>query len=239
MEKSIIPDKYKIFSGSMLKVLALVTMIIDHVAGRLLSEFDAFTGPAVYLGSHSLSICKIMRIIGRLAFPIYCFLLVEGFEHTRDRKKYGINLLSFALISEIPWNLIHSGTWHCSSQNVFFTLFLGYAGIYAVNRFENDRKKTALALIGLFVLSVVLKCDYGCSGYSFIIMMYLMRKEPLFRAVIGGGFLASTWKAGMAFIPITLYNGKRGFIKGKAAKYAFYAVYPLHLLILFFIKQMI
>lgn len=239
MERSVIPDKYKIFSGSMLKILALASMITDHAAAFILYNIDFFTGPFISLGSHSISIYKILRLIGRLAFPIYCFLLVEGFEHTRDRKKYGINLLTFALISEIPWNLIHSGTWHCSSQNVFFTLFLGFAGMYAVKYFENDKKKMAICLLGLFGLSVLLKCDYGCSGYSFIIMMYMMRNEPLFRAVIGSGFLSSRWKAGLAFIPITLYNGKRGFIKGKAAKYAFYVIYPLHFLILYFIKQMI
>lgn len=64
----------------------------------------------------------------------------------------------------------------------------------------------------------------------------LLRHRPLFRAIVGAGMLSWRWIAGLAFIPIGMYNGRRGFIQGPFAKYIFYAFYPLHLLVLYFIK---
>ena len=88
-------------------------------------------------------------------------------------------------------------------------------------------------LLSLLALSVVFRADYGCAGFGFILMLYLLRETPLYRAVVGTCFFSGGWIAGLAFIPIGMYNGKRGFIQGKALKYAFYAFYPLHLFILY------
>ena len=232
----LIPSKYRCLSGSALKLLALITMVIDHTASVLLRDSAVVL---LSFGSKSLSLYQAMRTIGRLAFPLYAFLLVEGFQHTRDRRKYGFRLLAFALISEIPWNLEHSGTWTYASQNVFFTLFLGFLGLCLTERLAERGSaswKPAGALIGLFLVSVLLRADYGCTGFGFILLLYLLRQTPLFRAVVGAGYLSSTWKAGIAFIPISLYNGKRGFIQSRTLGLVFYAVYPLHILLLYFIK---
>ena len=234
MEESIIPQKYKVLSGSALKTIALVCMLIDHVAFALSKKFGM---TLITIGSKSYTAYTIMRYIGRLAFPIYCFLLVEGFIHTRDRKKYALRLFIFALISEIPWNLEHSLKLTYSGQNVFFTLCLGCLGMMCIEYFRDNRVKMALTLLGLLVVSVLLRADYGISGFSFIIMMYALREHRLVQAVVGCGFLSSTWIAGLAFIPINLYNGERGFIKGRFLQYCYYAIYPVHFFILYLIKR--
>lgn len=223
-------------SGSWLKVIAMVSMLIDHTAGQLLRYVEAFNEPLISFGHHHISWYFLMRSAGRLAFPLFAFLLVEGFVHTHSRKHYGRNLLMFALISEIPWNLTHGGHVYGLSQNVFFTLFIGFLGLCAIEHYREDRFRQAISLLGLFGLSILLLCDYGCAGFSFIVMLYLLRQHPLFRAIVGAGMLSSRWIAGLAFIPISMYNGRRGFIQGPFAKYIFYAFYPLHLLALYFIK---
>ena len=232
---AIIPQKCKILSGSVLKVIAVVSMLIDHTALALLSDSSI----SISIAGHTPSLYYVMRCIGRIAFPIFCFLLTEGFIHTKNRAKYGINLFAFALISEIPWNLMHQGTViMAGSLNVFFTLLFGYLGLCAIEYFADRRGMLALSLLGLLLVSILAGADYGCSGYGFILMMYVLKENKLMQAVIGSCFLGSTWKAGLAFIPINLYNGERGFIKGKAAKYAFYAIYPVHMLILYYISYL-
>ena len=92
------------------------------------------------------------------------------------------------------------------------------------------------SLLGLLVASVLLKVDYGCSGYGFILMLYVLRENKILQAVIGSCMLSSRWQAGLAFIPISMYNGQRGFVKGPLAKYAFYLFYPLHLLLIYWLR---
>lgn len=229
---SLFPEKYHILSGSMLKVLAMVTMLIDHTAFILQ---PVFMTPIPLSGERFFYPYTLMRLIGRLAFPLFCFLLVEGFLHTSDRKKYALRLFAFALISEIPWNLAH-GAFFYAHQNVYFTLLLGYLGIWTTEHFQKDRTKMALFLLGLLTESILLDADYGVSGFGFILCLYLLRNHALGQALVGSCLLPSTWQGGLAFIPINLYNGKRGFIRGKAAAYCFYAFYPLHILALYFLR---
>lgn len=233
-EEARIPQKYKILSGSMLKVIALVTMLIDHTTAAIIGSMitDIYDTSDKYVIMYN-----ILRGIGRIAFPIYAFLLTEGYVHTHDRKKYGISLLIFAAVSEIPWNLCHAGTVRWENQNVFFTLFLGYLGICLYEKYKSSIIKVTACLVPIFVVTLFLKADYGCTGFCFILMVYILRDKPFIRAIIGSGLLSSTWKAGCAFIPIALYNGKRGFIKGKILKYLFYIIYPAHMLLLYFIKN--
>ena len=227
---------YRILSGSTLKVLAMIAMVLDHSARFVFKETPLFTSSFLSIGSYDVSLLYLMKFVGRWAFPIFAFLIVEGYLHTSNRFRYGRNLLLFAFISEIPWNLIHSGTLFWGTQNVFFTLFLGYLGICAIEYYKEQRGMQALCLLALLILSVALRADYGCSGYGFILMLYVLREQKIWQAIIGCCFLSSRWIAGLAFIPLNMYNGKRGFIQGKIAKYSFYAFYPLHLLVLWWIK---
>ena len=233
----LVPEEKRIFSGSALKTIAVVSMIIDHVGFVLVQRMAA--GYWQIMGT-KLTLYSLMRCIGRLAFPIYCFLLVEGFVHTHDRRRYGLRLLAFAVISEIPWNLVHTGRLLYERQNVFFTLALGFIALCLAEGLEKDAERRGLYALGLAaVVAAGLwgRMDYGAVGVGIILMMYVLRERAVLRAAAGVCLLPNTWIAGLAFVPIALYNGKRGFIRGKAMQIAFYAIYPVHLLILYFLRR--
>ena len=224
-------------SGSCLKLIAIITMLIDHIGHHILRFMPEARHILYTLGHRTVSLYDLSRGVGRLAFPIFAFLIVEGYLHTSDKRKYGRNLLLFAIISEIPWNLVYSNSFFMPSrQNVFFTLFMGFLGICAIDNYRTDLKRQAFSLLILLAMSFAIRADYGCTGFGFILLLYVLREQKLFKAVIGTCFLSSTWRAGLAFIPISLYNGQRGFVKGRWLKYAFYIFYPAHLFILYLLK---
>ena len=125
------------FSGTALKTIACITMLVDHIgascieAGLLLPELE--TGEVSGGAWDQLSLFqldRVLRFTGRLAFPIFCFLLVEGFVHTHDFRKYALRMLGFALLSEFPFDwAFFSGVWW-GHQNVYFTLLLGLSLIH-------------------------------------------------------------------------------------------------------------
>lgn len=226
--------QWRVLSGSWLKVLAMLTMVIDHSAIAILRYDSGFAMPLIAIGGKGISGYFLMRCIGRLAFPLFAFLLVEGFIHTHNRWKYGRNLLLFALISEIPFDLMWHGYFFASGQNVFFTLFLGFLALCAIC--HSQGYKLFLQLAALIATGIIIHSDYGNCGVSFIILLYALRKYPVLQAAAGCCMLPMRWIAGLAFIPINLYNGKRGFIQGPFAKYAFYFFYPLHLFIIYLMR---
>lgn len=223
-------------TGSHLKLLAILFMTIDHFSAFLLRGFYGIHHSLFRLSGHEISSYILLRCIGRLAFPIFAFLIVEGFRHTHDRFKYGRNLFVFACISELPWDLVRSNTCFYPGQNVFFTLLIGYLGLCAIEAYRNEIIKKTLSLIALLIVSIIFHSDYGCSGFALILLLHALYDDKLLKSIIGCCILSSKWIAGLAFIPICMYNGKRGFIKTKAAKYAFYLYYPVHLLLIYLIK---
>lgn len=236
---SFLPRQFRILSGSALKMIAILTMLIDHFAFIILTKYPPAMQPLFSLGTKGYSLYRICRDIGRVAFPIFCFLLVEGFLHTGNRKKYGRNLFLFACISELPWNFMFSGTWHSEKQNVYFTLFLGYLAFCAIEYFWENKSLQFLSVLALFGASLLLNADYGWKGYVFLLIMYLLRNDRASQAIVGSCWLYYEWKACFAFLSINMYNGKRGFIKGKAAKYFFYVFYPLHITILVILRALL
>lgn len=234
---SFFPEKMRILSGSVLKMIAIITMLIDHTAFVLLSKYSPALRPLFYFNGRDYSLYRVCRDIGRAAFPIYCFLLIEGFLHTRNRLKYGRNLLLFALISEIPWNLMHNNTLSYAKQNVFFTLLLGYLACWAIEYFWENQLLTLASVLALLGASMVINADYGWRGFIFIVIMYVLRTDKPAQAIVGSCWLYYEWKACFAFISINMYNGKRGFIQGKWAKYVFYIFYPLHITILVLLRN--
>ena len=232
MKHNPIPEKYRILSDSALKVFALVTMLIDHVAVvfsyRLSNTLFSY-------GKYVLTPYKLMRFIGRWSFPVYAFLIVEGFLHTGNRRRYGLRLLLFAFLSEIPWNLEHTGTFHYAKQNVFFTLFLGYAGLCLIEKLEKkeEMQKNGCLLLILLILSLALNADYGCSGFALILILYLLRESLLYKMVISMCLLSSHLKICVSFLVIGMYNGKRGFIRSRFLQILFYAIYPLHMFVFY------
>lgn len=215
-----------------LKLIAITSMLIDHVAG-------------VFIPANSWPYL-ICRLIGRLAFPIYAFLIVEGFYHTRNIKKYLLRLGIFALISEVPFDLAFYNKWfYGKHQNIFFTLFLGLLTIYLINMAENKYKEkmlvvnlvnTAITLASCF-LAVLLKTDYKFTGILLIVAFYLFRGNKLMSTitmVILSGNIIQAFSA-LSIIPISFYNGK----KGRNIKYLFYVFYPAHLIILYLIHLIV
>lgn len=232
--KRLIPERYRFLSGSALKVIAVVTMLIDHIAVAFLLDSKIVL---IQFGlGKDLTLYYFMRCVGRLAFPLYVFLLVEGFSHTRSRVRYGISLAVSAVISELPWNLEHTGTFIYSYQNVMFTLLTGYLALCAIESLKNSPLKLTVVIAALTTAAFTLKFDYGFLGFCFILIMYFLKEFAVVRAAAGICVLESRWIGGLAFVPIAFYNGKRGFIKGAFLKYAFYLFYPVHLFVIYLIK---
>ena len=209
----------KDLSGSWLKIIAMLSMTIDHVA--------------YYYGCSNPYLYELMRTVGRIAFPTFAFLLAEGFVYSRNRQKYMLSLFAFALVSEIPWLMLN----HDGSHNVLFTLLTGLLGLYAI---ENLKQHWAIAvsvtLLGLVILLV--DTDYSWKGYGLVLIFYMFRGRPDIQTLFGIPLMYEYGIIGimMAFAVIWLYNGERGFIRGKAMKYAFYAFYPLHLMLIYWTR---
>lgn len=236
--------------GSTLKIIAVVTMIIDHVGACVLQPMlnnkgvlaTAVLGiePILSLEGNNKILAIlwwIMRmIIGRIAFPIYCFLLVEGFIHTRNVAKYVIRLFVFAIISEIPFDLaFYQQTINSMHQNVFFTLLIGLLTMwgmsYVYSKFNHGIiVQIIVALIGMSSAEI-LKTDYGASGVALILLLYLYRYKRNIQMIIGcvaGALILNELAASLSFIFISGYKGE----KGLKLKYLFYIIYPLHLVLL-------
>jgi len=228
-QSSFFPARLRRLSGSALKLFAVIAMLIDHTAICLRPLLEA---PRLALFGHVVTPYLAMRFVGRLAFPIFCFLLAEGFRHTRDRRRYGLRLLLFALLSEIPFDLFRGGQLPYAGQNVFFTLLLGYLGLWALEAFRGKPWRTLGSVLGLFAVSWFLHADYSWMGFLFILVLYLLGGQPAVQALAGSALLPWPVGVGLAFLPLNLYDGRRGFIRSPWLKLGFYAFYPLHLLLL-------
>ena len=202
-----------------LKCIAIVTMVIDHIGAVIFPEY------------------MVLRYIGRISFPLFCFLLVEGFYHTHHIGKYMIRLGVFALISEIPYDLAFRGTYlEFSRQNVFFTLCIGLIMMNAVKRTNNMSVKAIYVVLAMWAAQM-LSSDYGYKGILLIAVFYFFREYLAVKIT-----LSAVWNllwnpliqgyGALAGIPILFYNGE----KGRSMKYIFYVFYPVHLLILYYIS---
>ncbi len=233
------------FTSNMLRTIAIVLMLSDHIWATYMS-----------LGNW-------MTYIGRLAFPIFAFQIVEGFVHTSNLKKYIVRLLGFAVITEIPFNLFYSSRWfNPYHQNVLFTLLLGLLAITVIDNLKKkNAKKVALSVLWLLLIGVVSVLgftDYGFYGVLTVVMFYLFRDFPFawLAQLIGMVLINIVFFEGQvypfeifgatieiplqgfavfALIPIWLYNGKKGR-SSKVMQYGFYAFYPVHMLALYLIK---
>ena len=209
----------KYISGSWLKVIAMLSMLIDHIA--------------YYYGCDNPYLYELMRTVGRIAFPTFAFLLAEGFVHTRNRQKYLISLFTFALLSEIPWMLLN----HDGSHNVIFTLLAGILGLHVI---ENSKSHwvTAICITLIGLATILADTDYSWRGFGLVLIFYMFRGRPELQTLFGIPLMYEYGIMGVlvAFSVIWLYNGERGFIQGKAWKYAFYAFYPVHLMMIYFLR---
>ena len=227
-------QRVQFLNGFHLKLIAICTMLIDHM------------GATLFPGSPWL------RCVGRMAFPIFCFLMAEGCVHTHDRKKYALRLLLFALISEIPFNLMNSGMiWDPYDQNVLWTLLAGALVCWLIDWALKKRTVSAFVLTGAVMLAAywlleLAGTDYGGWGMLLVAAFYCVRRclypqmakmaiqaigLAFFSLGVMGGYLSIELWSLTALAPIWLYNGQRGF-SNKAVQYGFYAFYPVHILAL-------
>lgn len=212
---------YRFLSGSALKLIAVVSMTIDHIAYYFLDQQMGLGDTWVY---------EIMRSAGRLAFPIFAFLIIEGYHHTRRIGRYMLSLLVTAIISEIPWQLLDNA----DSHNVVFTLLLGLVAIFLIDH-VHDALWLMLTETVLFAgIATFLNVDYTWHGICLMVVFYLFRKHRGLTLLFGFPLLMEYGIVGSAIglaVPL-MYSGRRGFVKRQWMKYLFYIYYPLHLMII-------
>lgn len=227
-------------SASALKWLALLTMAADHLGMMFFPEQTW------------------IRIVGRVSFPLFAFLLAQGFIHTRSRLRYGLRLALFALLSEVPYDLALYGSlvdWR--RQSIMTELLLGFLALVFLERV----RKRPLCLLGALACgaaAVFVHASYGAYGICLVSAFYLLRKYPGAMAPV---LIALTWAfygltdytlvlGGQAFdllsrnylqvhaiwggLAIAFYNGKKGT---RCPKWFFYCFYPLHLLLYWAIRE--
>ena len=212
-----------------LKLIALVSMIIDHYGAIFHEDIMAY------------------RMIGRIAFPIYSFLLVEGYFHTSDFKRYAKRLFIFALVSEVFFDFAFYGKIYLGHQNIFFTLFLGLMTMHFMDNKDGRYKlKKNTVLFLAIILSTFLFVDYRFMGIIYILAFYYNREFPtkkkfinlgLIMLIINLAFTSLVQQFSLLALPlIYFYNGKLG-PKNKALQLSFYVAYPLHLFLFYLIKM--
>ena len=228
-----------------LKLLAMAFMLLDHLWATVWSV-PWFT------------------IVGRLAFPIFAFQIVEGFYKTSNRKRYKQRLLVFALLSELPFNLVVADSYvYPLHQNVMFTFLIA---LLLMEWMERNREKP-LRFVGISVvcallatvLGIVTFVDYFHYGVLIVLLFYwtygmrfgwlvqLLGMVYISDAMAGLVYpvelfgqtveIAQQMAAVLALVPIWLYNGRQGY-HSKGVQYACYAFYPAHLLVLYMLSRM-
>lgn len=241
-------------TGSTLKIIAIISMALDHFSQIILKQGIILNAPYSMFTNTQFSVilflADIFHILGRIAFPVFCFLLVEGFFHTHNLKKYFLNLGIFAVISEPIYDWAVSGTiFSLEQQNVLFTLLLGLCVLTLIKRFErNIIVSIVLTLVGA-TLSYLCRLDGWYYGICLIAVFYLFYHKRVLKnilAILGmyicgldfsllGLIEPNFLLAASSLIFINLYNGKRGI----KLKYFFYWFYPAHLLLFTLISQYI
>ncbi len=227
-----------------LHILAMALMLCDHLWATLIPGNAWLTW------------------IGRLAYPIFAFMIAEGYHHTKDLKQYMRRLLIFAVLSEIPFNLVYSDVliWPFQ-QNVMWTFLLALWFIRRIDLVREKHKPLSAALISICLVVVgywaaqLTMVDYKGAGFLTVLLFHYLRGGKWWQrlgqlagliyintslisgltvpvTLFGVSFeLPQQSMAVLALIPIWLYNGKRGF-HNKWVQYAFYAFYPVHMLVL-------
>lgn len=221
-----------------LKSIACVTMLLDHIGAVFLPGYYTY---------------YILRILGRISFPIYCFLLVEGSHHTRNPRRYALRLAVGALVAELPFDLAFYGGPTLAHQNVMLTLFLGLMALEAGKQLPSP----AWLPVAVFCAGAaeLLNTDYGAWGVLIIVAFDLVRqqRQALWKMallltliclsmdsarVAFLGNLPIELFAVAAMIPIALYSGKKA-IHRKGISFLFYSFYPVHLTVLWLLHSIL
>lgn len=255
-------SKYRFLSGNMLKFIAFIAMVLDHFGKIFLSYhienvlFPQFEEGAI-LWEQVQTIDYFSRFtltgIGSIAFPIFCFLLNEGFCYTKNKKRYIISMLVFAIISELPFDIAFfssfstiEGTYpfYWGYQNVFFTLTFALLTLLIFEKINNSLTKFTpkkfffmAGYVGVMCILVeILKFDYGLQGILYVVGFYIFRQNRIYQVLIfliiyslTTGNVPTHYILSSSIIML-FYNNTRGKIK---IKYWGYVFYPLHIIIIY------
>lgn len=222
------------FTRNQIKWIGAITMVLDHIAVIFLKG----------QGEHGFY--TLLRIIGRISFPLFAFLLVQGFLTTSNRKKYIMRMGIFAFLSEIPFDWAFYGKiWYPQGQNVMFTLLLGLLMLYILEEAAYYNVLVQyIVLIGFSVLGTILRTDYSWFGILLIGILYMTRYQPIQNRLLFCGFLFCLYGGlelgGMLAFPfMAWYEEKQKKKMGEGEKktvflrkYSFYFFYPIHLILL-------
>lgn len=224
-------------SSFVLRLMALLCMFVDHAGLALFPSVGIF------------------RCVGRLAFPLYCFLIAQGFCHTRDIRAYARRLLFLALVSEVPFDLLIFGRISSAmEQNVVFALLLGLLALCAVRSLKGKPLLSAMAVFALMLVAMAAKVSFGWLGIALCLAFDYAHDDRILQALsavllpalysltlllsgVSHSWVMVSLCACLSAVPIFLYNGKPG-LHHRALTFAFYAAYPLHLCFLLLIRAM-
>lgn len=212
----------QILTSYHLKIIAIITMVIDHIG-------------IIFFPSES-----IFRIIGRIAFILFAFMIAEGMKHSKNENKYIIRLFLWALVSEVPFDLAFYNTWlEINHQNVLLTFVIATIGIHALKSDLSKLSKT-MVLLCTIIASITLNVDYGLYGIAIIHAFYWIKDKAIKLVTVQILSIVATFTsiqiwAGIALLILPFYNGRKGKNIGKLA----YVIYPLHMALLYITKQVI
>ncbi len=246
MTTQILPEKKspRGISSFILHLLAMALMLCDHLWGTIIPGNQWLT------------------IIGRIAYPIFAFMIVEGYFLTRSFKKYLLRIFIFAVLSEIPFNLMHETSFSAPfNQNVLWTFLLALLCMKLLDKIRAKMKLwfsiplCALTILLFSLLAMIGSVDYLHDGLHMVLIFYFFRGRKWYHYLgqfIGIGYINLFAMKGQVFpteifgflvnipqqsaavlalLPIWCYRGKKGY-SNLVTKYAFYAFYPIHMLIL-------
>ncbi len=221
-----------ILTGNQLKIIALISMTLDHIGVQIFCE------------------AEFLRIFGRIAFPIFAFMIAEGCRYTKNRKKY----LGTILITAVLCQIVYFFALHSMYQCILVTFSLSIILNFLIDNAMQKKSITAFILafagfLGVYTVTEILPqvfyntdftVDYGFWGVMVPVFVFLADKKYLkILALTSGLILLSFWSGGVqwyslfAIFLLLAYNGKRGKYK---LKYLFYIYYPLHLCVIYFIS---
>lgn len=212
-------------TGNQLKLIAMISMTLDHIGMMLLPRWT------------------VLRILGRLAMPIYAYMIAEGCRHTRNRKRYFLRIAGLAAVCQVAYFFAMGSLYMCIL--VTFSLSILLIGAVENYQMKRDRKSQVLAFVSLlavFFLCVALPellpgtdfgIDYGIAGVLLPVLVYFGTEKTKYLTagliLLGFGYGGIQWCA-LAAVPLLgMYNGQRG--RGNVGKW-FYLFYPAHLLVL-------
>lgn len=265
-------------SGNQIKIIAAICMFIDHfsktvwkaivnviivpMCGSGQLSWKVFEGP-VRIGNMVIQngplvlADQVFDFIGAIAFPLFCCMFVEGYQHTKSKKRYVCRLALFAVISELPFditffrteaNLRNTYPFYWGYQNVFVTFLVAMCALLAIDQLQKLRcKPLSVLLQGIFIGGITLLAQYVIRGDGrgygvfLIILLYLLRKSRiwqiagvlLLRVIVFQSIPASLAAALVLFL---LYNGQRGQWN---MKYFFYVFYPAHILLVYGLEMLV